>query len=145
MEIKKLEKKDIHECALELMQAFKGEPWNEDWTYEQAYLRIEQIMANPFARGYIICDQDKVVAMSCGRIMTYLDSQEFWIDEFSVDPSYQGQHLGQKLMDHIKEEMKKEEIESLVLITCRHFPCESFYKKQGYQIKEQDILMYCDL
>ena len=41
--------------------------------------------------------------------------------------------------------MKKEEIESLVLITCRHFPCESFYKKQGYQIKEQDILMYCDL
>ena len=66
-----MQQKDIEKCALTLMKAFKEEPWNENWTYEQAYTRIDEIMSARVSRGYVIYDGDTVVSMLSGRIMTY--------------------------------------------------------------------------
>ena len=83
-----MQQKDIEKCALTLMKAFKEEPWNENWTYEQAYTRIDQIMSARVSRGYVVYDGDIVVSMLSGRIMTYLGFKELWVDEFSVHPDY---------------------------------------------------------
>ena len=71
LEYRTMKTEDYEACARELMLAFHGEPWNETWTYEQAWTRIDEMMSARVSRGYVIYDGDEVVSMLCGRIMTY--------------------------------------------------------------------------
>ena len=73
LKYKIMNEEDFEGCAYELIEAFKEEPWNEEWTFEQAFTRIDEIMSARVSRGYVVYDGDTVVAMSCGRIMTYID------------------------------------------------------------------------
>lgn len=132
---------DYEHCAIELKEAFKDEPWKEAWTKEMAYQRIQEIMSAPVARGIVAIQEGKVVSMLCGRIMTYLDKHLLFIDEFSVHPQMQGQHLGEQMMDYVKEEMAKERIEHFSLMTEKEFPCVKFYEKQGFESEEHSLVM----
>lgn len=136
---------DMGACAVELMKAFKEEPWNENWTYEQAFMRIEELMSARVSRGYVAYDTDAdvVVSMLCGRIMTYLDFKELWVDEFSVNPDYQRMGIGTKMIDYVREELKKEEekISGIVLTTEKGYPSVQFYEKNGITVEERVVFM----
>ncbi|MBU3137863.1 GNAT family N-acetyltransferase [Clostridium gasigenes] len=140
LECKIIEETDFGGCSKELMLAFKEEPWNENWTYEQAYTRIDEIMSAKVSRGYVIYDDDTVVSMLCGRVMTYLDFKELWVDEFSVTPSYQRQGIGGKMLKFVREQLKKESINCMVLNTERGYPSVKFYEKNGF--KQDDSLVF---
>ena len=115
-----MKQSDIENCALTLIKAFKEEPWNENWTYEQAYTRIDEIMSARVSRGYVIYDGDTVVSMLCGRIMTYLGFKELWVDEFSVHPDYQRQGIGTKMIEFVRMQLKEEtEKISYIVLTQR--------------------------
>lgn len=147
MELRKkhLKKEDLTACAKEMMLAFHIEPWNENWTFEQAYTRIEEIMSSDVSRGYVIYDGDLVVSMMCGRIMTYLDHKELWIDDLSVHPDYQGLGIGTQLLDYVKQEMKEEGVLYLLLNTTRGFGCVDFYKKNGFEELTHIITLASDV
>ena len=112
LKYKIMDQTDFKGCAYELIEAFKEAPWNENWTFEQAYTRTDEIMSAKVSRGYVIYDGDVVVSMLCGRIMTYLDFKELWIDEFSVNPIYQRKGIGSKMFDFVRSELKKKRIKS---------------------------------
>lgn len=135
--------KDFSCCALTLMQAFKEKPWNENWTYEQAYNRILEIMSSKNARGYVLYDQNIVVAMLCGRVMTYLDYKEFVIDEFNVHPLYQGKKIGTQMLQYVQTALKQEieKISYFILNTKKSYSCEFFYQVNGFEIDSSWILM----
>lgn len=141
MEFRVMKPLDYEACARELMLAFCGEPWNETWTFEQALSRIDEMMSARVSRGYVIYDGDEVVAMLCGRIMTYLDWKELFIDEFSVSPKYQRQGIGTKMLDYVRSEMAKENIKYLALNTEKGYPSQIFYETYGFRIEESNILM----
>lgn len=132
---------DYHSAAYELIEAFKGEPWNEDWSYQAAYNRISQIMSSPLSRGFVAIQNGEVVGMLCGKIMTYLNEELLMAEEFSIHPKCQGQHLGQKLMSFAKEEMAKEGIYYFSLITERGYPCVKFYENQGFKEDMHSVVM----
>ena len=46
-----MQESDFPACANELIAAFREAPWNEVWTYEQAYERIDEIMSVWVSRG----------------------------------------------------------------------------------------------
>ena len=94
-----------------------------------------------------IYDGDTVVAMACGRIMTYIDFKELWIDEFSVNPLYQGKGVGSKLIEFIRNELKKEKskISYLALNTERDYPCVSFYENNGFRASETNLVMFANV
>ena len=144
---KKMGKEDFEKCAYELMEAFKEEPWNDNWTFQQAYTRIDEMMSARVSRGYVAYDGDRVVSMLCGRIMTYLDFKELWIDEFSVHPSYQRQGVGSKMMNFIREELKKEneKISFLALNTEKGYPSVKFYESNGFKIHDSLVFMAADV
>ena len=147
LKFKIMEKEDFEKCAYELMEAFKEEPWNENWTFQQAYTRIDEIMSARVSRGYVVYDGDKVVSMLCGRIMTYLDFKELWIDEFSVAPSYQRQGIGSKMMDFVRAELKKEKekISFLALNTEKGYPSVKFYESNGFKVDNTLVFMAADV
>jgi len=142
---RKIDQKDIGNCAKTLMKAFKESPWNEEWTYEQACTRLDELMSARVSRGYVAYDTDNdvVVAMSIGRIMTYLSFKEIWVDEFSVSPDYQRMGVGSTLIDYVREELKKEEdpISYIVLTTEKGAPSVEFYEKNGIHSEERVLFM----
>lgn len=140
-EIRKMTPLDFDNCAKELILAFQEEPWNETWTYEQAFTRIKEIMSAPVSRGYIITDNNKVIGMTCGRIMTYMANKLLFIDEFSIHPDYQGQNLGSKLMTFVQQELIKENVYHIQLMTEQGFPCVKFYEKNGFMKDTHGLIM----
>lgn len=134
---------DFPACAHELIAAFREEPWNEVWTYQQAYTRIEEIMFARVSRGYVCMDGERCVSMLSGRIMTYQDKKMFYIDEFSVHPAYQRQGIGSRMLAFLREELEKEPqpISHISLITERGFPSVAFYGKNGFVELQNELTM----
>jgi len=132
---------DFSDCAKTLVAAFKEEPWNESWSFENAYTRITEMMESRMSRGYVIGDGGTIVAMCIGRIMTYLDFKELFIDEFSVHPQYQGEGLGSKLLAFVKSALHKEGVYGMVLNTEKGYPSVKFYEKNGFKLVESIAFM----
>ena len=141
-EWRNIEQEDFKACALSLMDTFKEKPWNENWTYEEAMMRIDECMASRMSRGFVIMDGEKAIGTCIGRVMTYTGFRELYIDEFSIHPAYQGQKLGSKLIDFVRAEMKKEEIETLCLTTIKGYPSVEFYQKKGFKLSETVVFMH---
>ena len=68
IKFKVMEEKDLKGCALQMIKTFKEEPWNEVWTYEQAYTRFDEIMSARVSRGYVAYDGDTVISTKDGII-----------------------------------------------------------------------------
>ncbi len=147
MDYRVMKQEDFKNCALSLMKAFKEEPWNEEWTYEQAYTRIDEIMSARVSRGYVIYDGEVVVSMLCGRIMTYLGFKELWVDEFSVHPDYQRKGIGTSMMQYVREQLKQEQekISYIVLNTEKGYPSVKFYEANGFKADESLVFMAADV
>ncbi len=134
---------DFPACARELIAAFAGEPWNEVWTYEQAFERIDEIMSARVSRGFVCMDGEECISMLCGRIMTYQDRKMLWIDEFSVHPAYQRQGVGSRMLAFLRQELQMEPkpINHMALITERGFPSVAFYEKNGFVGQTDELVM----
>ena len=134
---------DFPACANELIAAFADAPWNEVWTYEQAYDRIDEIMSARVSRGIVCMDRDECVSMLSGRIMTYQDKKMFYIDEFSVHPAWQRQGVGSRMLAYLREELKKEpqRINHMALVTTRGFPSVCFYERNGFAVLPDEVTM----
>lgn len=138
---KRLTFSDLNNCAKQFILSFQESPWNETWTYEQAVSRLSEIMSSDVSRGFVIYDGEQVVSTLCGRIMTYMDEREFWIDDFSVHPHYQGQGIGKKMLMYIEKELVHDCVDKLMLNTMRGYECQSFYEKQGFTLEPNMIIM----
>ena len=134
---------DFPACAEELIAAFRVEPWNEEWTPDQAFTRIDEIMSARISRGIVCMDGDRCMSMLCGRIMSYQDQKLFYIDEFSVHPSYQRQGVGSRMLAFLREELRKEPqpIIHMSLITEHGFPSVAFYEKNGFVELQNELTM----
>ena len=137
-----MKKSDFSKCAKTFMMAFQEEPWNEPWTYNSAYNRIEGMMMAGISRGYVACNDDMIVAMLCGRINSYVDAKELFVDEFCILPEYQGRGIGSKMLEFVRGHLKQEGISCMVLNTERDYPAAKFYEKNGFKQKNSVVLMY---
>ena len=96
---RKINADDFPLCADILVSAYKGAPWYNSWTKEEAQLRIEATMSGFNARGYVAEKNNKIIAMCLGRIDYYYDNwSQFCVDEFNVDASMKGQGIGKQLL-----------------------------------------------
>jgi len=141
LEFREVHESDFSSCAKGLMAAFEGAPWNENWTYDQAYQRIGDIMSARVSKGYVACDGEKVIAMALGRMVYYLDWSQLYIDEFSVHPDYQGKKIGSELLDYVRKALKKDDVQYITLDTQTGFPAVNFYEKNGFEKLETVMMM----
>ncbi|WP_294580071.1 GNAT family N-acetyltransferase [uncultured Thomasclavelia sp.] len=141
--IRKVEKCDYPEIARVMMRAFKQPPWNEDWQYQRAYQRIEQLDDGKYTRCYVYILDNKIVAVLCGKLITYVDDNELMIEDFYVDPDYQRQGIGGLLMEEVSKEL--DDVAYLTLLTGKEFYSVDFYRKNGFIVKDSLVFMYKSL
>lgn len=130
-------------CARE-MESRKVFQWNEHYPDRQSF--VNDINNSEL---YVYCMQDVVIG--CVSICAFMDevySKVSWktngknsvyIHRLAVDPKYQKQGIGSKLMDFAESESKLNGIESIRLDTfSQNTVNQNFYEKRGY-VKLEDI------
>lgn len=129
---RKITSEDYNHCAENLVAAYAGPPWYNKWTKEEALLRIQATMSGFNSRGYVIEINNKIIAMSIGRIDYYFSNMnQFCIDVFNVIPSHQGFGVGKQLINSVTNLMKDEEIHRIFLVTGGESAVK-FYQKNSF-------------
>lgn len=127
-------------CARLLVSAFNGEPWNEKWTLETARKDILQTLGVPDYLGFVYLE-DGVKGMAAGHREQDAENVVFYLGVLCVSPAAQRKGVGGELIRRLEEMLTDMGIRSIYLLTDRGTPAEAFYKKIGYKVSEQDILM----
>ena len=66
--------------------------------------------------------------------------KSFFIDDLCVDKNTRGQHIGEKLFEHVKSEAKKMGCYEVTLnVWAGNTPAEKFYEKMGLKTKERQL------
>ena len=66
--------------------------------------------------------------------------KSLFIDDLCVDQNTRGQHIGEKLIEYVKEEAKKMGCYEVTLnVWAGNTSAEKFYEKMGFQTKERQL------
>jgi ribosomal protein S18 acetylase RimI-like enzyme len=82
--------------------------------------------------GYVLKDGESIISFSIGFIKPYINGNEYYIDQFCVDPFYQGQGIGSSFMEQIKNDLGEKGIHVAMLCTEAGYPAYDFYVKNGF-------------
>ncbi|WP_414468408.1 GNAT family N-acetyltransferase [Methanobacterium sp. ACI-7] len=138
--------KDIDKCTRLFKEVFSDYPWYDDWVSEdQARNYLIELIENPVFKGFIVYKSKEIAAVCFGHTRSWWMGKEFFIDEFFVSPKIQGNGIGTKLMDFVKNSLKEESYKRLVLLTNKDIPAEDFYIKNSFYAKKNRISMVNEL
>ena len=133
----------LNQMALLYKNAFRGEPWNDDWSDEaQLSEYIKEISKNFNALNFGLLIDGKLAAMSVGMIRHWWEGTNYNIEEFCVSPELQGQGIGSKFMKLIEKEIKQMGLAGIFLQTDNDKPSYRFYKKNGFKELETHVSFY---
>ncbi|EOW6801485.1 GNAT family N-acetyltransferase [Cronobacter muytjensii] len=131
----------IIECAHLYCKVYKEAPWFEKSELEPVIAFIREHLNNNYFRGYIARHDDNIVAVNIGFRKPWPGGVEYYIDEFFVDPDYQGKGVGSALMNFIAERSLHEGLNAMILNTHKAYPSDFFYRKNGFDEHQGLIIL----
>lgn len=142
-ELIKLGPDRLSEMAALYQNAFKGEPWNDDWSDPvQLNEYVKEISSSYNCLNYGLLIDGKLAAMSLGMIRHWWEGTNYNIEDFCVSPELQGQGIGSKFMKLIENEIKQMGLAGIFLQTDSDKPSYRFYKKNGFKELETHVSFY---
>jgi aminoglycoside 6'-N-acetyltransferase I len=144
-QIKDILQADIPACAALFIDAYNREPWNNCWTADSAARYLLEFLHAQRFKGFLIEEGNRALGAAFCHSHIWYTGDELHIDEFFIASGMQRKGLGSKMMAAIELYVKAEGMESITLLTDRHFPARDFYLKHGFQEAEQVLFMYKDV
>lgn len=130
----------LEECSRLIIAAFNTEPWKAKYTLDRAKRELAWTLEVPGFLG-LVSVADKVLAFAVGFVVPDDEKDVYYLSTFCVRPDMQGTGVGTRLLEHLKGRLEKRGLNSIYLITHRGTPAEAFYRKNGYKVSEEDIMM----
>jgi len=133
----------LNQMALLYKNAFRGEPWNDDWSDEaQLSEYIKEISKNFNALNFGLLIDGKLAAMSVGMIRHWWEGTNYNIEEFCVSPDLQGQGVGSRFMKMIEDDILNRGLCGIFLQTDSDKPSYRFYRKNGFGELDKHVSFY---
>ncbi len=107
MKIRLCKKKELENCSKILVDEYIKEPYNEKWTDETAFKRLEEIFINNKKICLVAEEDNKIIGFVFGRIHQWWDGLRVFAEEIVVLKKYQKQGIGKKLWDEFEKQLKK--------------------------------------
>lgn len=131
------------EMAELFRKAFRGEPWNDDWSDPvQLGEYIKEISGSYNALNYGLIIDGRLAAMSVGMIRHWWEGTNYNIEELCVDPDLQGQGVGTRFMKLIENDIKGRGLCGIFLQTDNDKPSYRFYQKSGFKELSAHVSFY---
>ena len=135
MDIIKMSKEHIEECADLFIDVFTKPPWNDTYnSREQVITFFQNYIDNNYFVGYVLKEQTIIIALSIGMKKPWINGMEYYIDQFCVKSDFQGKGIGSYFLRPIEHEIQIEKMNAIMLNTESGFPSENFYRKNGFQL-----------
>jgi len=141
MELKMIQGNVSEEILKLYVKSFRMEPWNEEWTLDMAYMRINDYLQNPMAIGYEAHQDGTIVGFLMGYMTSYLGVKEFHIQDFVISVDFSRMGLGSKMLSLVQQDVERRGVEAINLLTLRDPRTEGFYNKNGYEINSNLVFM----
>jgi GNAT superfamily N-acetyltransferase len=122
----------LQECINLYQQVFSKEPWFEQNSYSDVERYFLTFLENNKFVGYVIKNNEKIIAVSLGFLKPWIKGEEYYIDQFYVDYDLQGKGIGTFFINEIKKGLVKKGIHAMILATEKEFPAFDFYRKNGF-------------
>jgi GNAT superfamily N-acetyltransferase len=130
----------LDECTRVLVSAFNSEPWNDTWTLETARQELAWTMGVPGFAG-LVSLEGQVLAFATGWREPDDRREVFFLKTFCVSPNAQGTGVGGRLLARLEEYLGESGVNTMYLVTHRGTPAEGFYRKHGYTVNPEDVVM----
>ena len=98
MKISKMMPQHLDACVELFIEVFTKEPWNDTYgSREQVVTFFQNHMANNYFVGYVLEEDDRIIALSIGMKKPWINGLEYYIDQFCVSSELQGKGVGSSL------------------------------------------------
>lgn len=140
--IRQMYASDIPEAAKIFINAYAYEPWNENWTEEDAIARITDYFNYPNSRCYVaFLGNDMMGGILCD-VLRWHKGKQIEIKELFIQPDIQNKGIGSALFSKMETEAAKECIGEIIFWTDIHPKMQSFYTKNGCKILDDNVIMH---
>ncbi|KXG09287.1 GNAT family N-acetyltransferase [Anoxybacillus rupiensis] len=131
----------LQECIELYIRVFHREPWNENWTYEAARERLTDLLHTPKFIGFVCKQREAILGFIAGHSKASDQGMAFYLAELCIDQKAQGKGYGSQLLQVLEEELQKQHVKSIYLLTSAYGAAAAFYRKNGYTVRADRIVM----
>ena len=135
---------DLAGCAEVYAEVYNGAPWKERWTHGDALARLQAIEDTPGFHGTLAVedDGDDVLGFALGHTQPWFGGRKhFYIREVCVEAHHQRCGIGTAIMQRMLRELVPMGVEKAYLLTSRDSPSEDFYRKCGFTVSPNMVMM----
>lgn len=128
----KIEGTDFQEYAELFAHVFNSDPWNENWSEQQALERLTLFRDTPNFLGICAKNKSGVCGFVMGNFEPYQSDRLFILKEMCVPPNYQRSGVGSYLLTQLHENLVELGVSVVNLITREGTGAEKFYLAHNY-------------
>lgn len=144
MFIRKMDRRDIADCADILCAVYNNELWMCRWDKETASAYLNDFFSNKKFVGYVVEEDEKLIAGLFAHEKIWWNNSEVFIEEMFVQPEYQGNGIGTALLLEVGKYIEEKGLAGITLSTNKYAPAPKFYEKNGFSVCEHVIFMAKD-
>lgn len=131
----------LEQCAAMYAEAYKGEPWNDNWTNETAFALLSCYYHTPNFMGWLAIANGDIVGCCIGNIEPYYSGNNFILKELFVSVRSQKMGIGQSLLSAVKTDTETRGVKLIFLFTRKVIA--DFYVKSGFaEMHEMCTMLY---
>ena len=121
----------LDELAQLYMDTFNAAPWNDEWTFETARKRLQQLLHSEDSFGLCVYQGGQLCGAVLGVLEQYFDGPMYNLHEYWVKNEMRGKGIGSKLFAETEKRLLERGVKNIILITAKGDATEHFYHKQG--------------
>ena len=92
--IKKTDTESVEMCANIYQNAYKNEPWNEEYSVDEITDYLFRFVDSETKRAYMLMLNDEIIGIALGLIVPCIDSDYFRLEDICLSPKYQRKGFG---------------------------------------------------
>ncbi len=121
----------LDELAQLYRDTFNVAPWNDEWTFETARKRLQQILHSEDSLGLCVYLGGQMCGAVLGVLEQYFDGPMYHLHEYWVKNEMRGHGIGSKLFAEMERRLWERGVKNIILVTAKGDATEHFYHKQG--------------
>ncbi len=138
MKIRKAEKKDLKDIGKLMLKEFSKFPFNERVKLDAILKSLKYYYYD--AEIYVAVDK-KICGVLVFQIELWWEGKVIIVQDLAIKKEFQNKKIGKELMNFLERFAKKNNIKKIHFETNKKSSSISFYKKLGYKIKKDRIIM----
>ena len=140
-----IKKEHLLECTELYIKVFNEVPWNDKWTLDTAYKRLNDISISPNFEGVLYVEGTQVKGAIFGNYEQFYEGIHYNLREMFISNELQGKGIGSKLLNVLEKKLKEIDVTTIILFTSKGVKTSKFYLKNDFLELENMVMMGKDI